>query len=135
MAGEVQKLTPLDWAKDKSKRPKTRADRGIAWLYDSKHWMDALGRTVLIEEMDPEHARNAKNLLLRQRRMIVRALSWRMSMEAAMHDGGDMAQDALDQVADELLEAELSKSHKPAVDVIKRLPVFKALKRQARRKR
>jgi hypothetical protein len=130
-----RKLTPLERATDKSKRPLEHGPkRGLNWLFDDQYWVTALGEKVAIASMHPEHARNAKNMLLRRRRAIVRSLSWRATMDVAMHDGGEWAHDTLERIQEEYLEAESAESHKPQVDIIKELPLFKALKRQSRRK-
>lgn len=82
--------------------------------------------------MDREHARAAKNWLLWHARDYAFTEAVKAEAAAASHDGGDMAQDSLDRIADELWEA--AYEVKPSVDWMKRQPAFKALKRRCRRK-
>lgn len=103
----------------------------MSWLYDGDYWTTRDGSRLPIDQMDPTHARNAKNYMLRSARRYVTGLAFKSGLDAALHDGGDMAQNTLEGIADELCDASLTV--KGSVDVIKRTPVFRALKRRARR--
>ena len=106
--------------------------RWQTWWMDEEVWTNSLGRDILIADMDPEYARAIKNMLLRKAQHYVNRQAWRMVFVTAAHDGGEMAHDSLEQITDELMEA--ARTPKGSVDVVKRWPLFKAVKRQSRRK-
>jgi hypothetical protein len=64
-------------------------------------WRRKTGEWARIAEMSAGHRYNTAAMLMRNAARHAFTYTWQMTGEAAAHDGGDMAQDALDDLAAE----------------------------------
>jgi hypothetical protein len=66
-------------------------------------WQRKTGEWTRIADMSPGHRYNTAAMLMRNAARHAFAYAWGMSIEADAHDGGDMAQDALDRLAEDAI--------------------------------
>ena len=86
-----------------------------------------------ISVMDPAHACNVKNWLLKHAQAIVTMEARSALITVSMHDGGERAHDTLENITNQLLTA--AKTHKQSVDYLKKMPCFRAIKKRSRKDR
>lgn len=84
----------------KAREGKIRADT----LQQAEFWYDITGRKIRIRDMEPQYISNVLNYLWKKRKTLKFMDENKWCMIAVHHDGGEMAQDALDDIADRLLE-------------------------------
>jgi hypothetical protein len=93
--GRETYLLSIGYSKDgKPLSVTARFDQGEWWQRKTGEW-------ARIAEMSPGHRYNTAAMLMRNAAGHAFAFAWGMSIEAGAHDGGDMAQDALDDLAAE----------------------------------
>lgn len=84
-------------------------------------WKMHNGEYIKLEDMDHTHRENVMNMLYRQGENLRNMAVWDFTLEVAMHDGGDMAHDAL--------ESELERMEtQPFEEFFNGLPLIKRLK-------
>lgn len=69
-----------------------------------KWWNKKDGNWIAIADMSPGHRYNSAAMLMRTVHQIALRHAFAFGIEAAQHDGGDMAHDSLEQISDELFE-------------------------------
>lgn len=89
-------------------------------LDQTRVWTTRAGITMTLEEMDPGHRCNLMAMMERQAGQFKWRYEWSFGLEVAMHDGGEMAHDAL--------EGELSRiENTPAVEWMRETPLYRRL--------
>lgn len=91
-----------------------------AWWENTETWTTRKGETIKLEDLDPTHRRNIIAMLRREAKHLRWQIADRALLDAAFHDGGDAAQDALDRIADDA-------TWSPAVEVIDGTPLMRRL--------
>lgn len=77
----------------------------ITILHQDEVWLP-LGATqpTRLRKMEPGHIANLLAFLDKRKKQLKFADEWRWTVVAANHDGGEMAQDALDNIAERTME-------------------------------
>jgi hypothetical protein len=80
----------------------------ISILEQDEVWLPyGATKPVKLKDMAPGHIANLIRFLERKKRMLKNATDLYWAHVAGTHDGGEMAQDALDNIAERLLEQDL----------------------------
>lgn len=80
----------------------------IARFDQRKWWRRQDDSWVRIADMSPGHRYNTAAMLMRNAAHHAHVYSWALSGKVAAHDGGDMAHDALERMADEVTRQSIS---------------------------
>lgn len=75
-------------------------------LSQTEWWYPKQGDPVRLEAMSLRWKRNLLAFLVRRAPALHKSAAWEMVLAAGTHNGGDMAQDALDDIAADLMDAE-----------------------------
>jgi hypothetical protein len=91
------------------------------WFLNTETWTTRDGETIALEDMTPEHRENTLNFIGRRMHRYRDVIVLHYLFEAAWHDGGDAAQDALDAIA---YHAETA----PLEELMDSLPIVRRLR-------
>lgn len=73
-------------------------------LNQDKVWLPyGADKPMKLKDMEPSHVANLLAFLERKKRTMKQKVEYYWMMVAAHHDGGEMAQDSLDSIADRLI--------------------------------
>jgi hypothetical protein len=92
-------------------------------LHQGNWWRRQNGEWVRIAEMNPGHRYNTAAMLMRNARVYAGMVADRCLIEASEHDGGNMAQDRLDRIADHAFR----QANEDPADVLRETTLYQAL--------
>lgn len=91
------------------------------WWENTETWTTREGEVIALEDLEPSHRRNILRWTARRIERVREVEGWRWAIQVALHDGGDMAHDAIES------EAAFVDESSP-VEFFNSLPLVKALK-------